>query len=90
MFYNPYEIPESADPIGSTRYNCTIMHEKIFGLNQQTFFYDDIDDSGVFIVEEHSPEYSGYAVTIFEGTVIKEKNNEYSWWKRGTRKFTII
>jgi hypothetical protein len=83
MFYNLYEIPESADPIGSTRYNCTIMHEKIFSLNQQTFFYDDIEDNGVFIVEEHSPEYRGYEVVIFEGTVLKEKNNEYSWWKRG-------
>lgn len=83
MFYNPYEMPESADPIGSTRYNCTIMHEKIFSLNQQTFFYDDIEDRGVFIVEEHSPEYRGYEVVIFDGTVLKEKNNEYSWWKRG-------
>lgn len=83
MFYNPYEMQESADPIGSTRYNCTIMHEKISSLNQQTFFYDDIEDSGVFIVEEHSPEYRGYEVVIFEGTVLKEKNNEYSWWKRG-------
>lgn len=83
MFNYPYEIPESADPIGSTRYNCTIMHEKIFSLNQQTFFYDDIEDRGVFIVEEHSPEYRGYEVVIFDGTVLKEKNNEYSWWKRG-------
>ncbi len=82
MFNYPYEIPESADPIGSTRYNCTIMHEKIFSLNQQTFFYDDIEDRGVFIVEEHSPEYRGYEVATFEGTVLKEKNNEYSWWKR--------
>lgn len=83
MFDNPYEMPELADPIGSTRYNCTIMHEKIFSLNQQTFFYDDIEDRRVFIVEEHSPEYRGYEVVIFEGTVLKEKNNEYSWWKRG-------
>jgi hypothetical protein len=59
------------------------MHEKIFSLNQQTFFYDDIDDRGVFIIEEHSPEYRGYKVAIFEGVVLKEKNNEYSWWKRG-------
>lgn len=83
MFNYPYEIPESADPIGSTRYNCKIIHEKIFSLNQQAFFYDDIEDRGVFIVEEHSPEYRGYEVVIFDGTVLKEKNNEYSWWKRG-------
>ena len=83
MFNYPYEIPESADPIGSTRYNCKIIHEKIFSLNQQTFFYDDINDRGVFIVEEHSPEYRGYVAVIFEGTVLKEKDNEYSWWKRG-------
>lgn len=83
MFNYPQEIPESADPIGSTRYNCTIIHEKIFSLNQQTFFYDDIDDRGVFIVEDHDPDYRGYEVAVFEGTVLKEKNNDYSWWKRG-------
>lgn len=81
MMFHPSILPETADPEGSIRYNCIICHEKMFSLNSQTFFYNAIKDKGLFIVEEHNPEYKKYETSFFKGVVLKGANGEYSWWK---------
>lgn len=79
---NPSLLPESADPRGSTRYkNVAICHEMIECKLNDTTFYNDIEDNNTFIIEDKSPEYEGYTCHIFEGTVIKEANGTYGWWR---------
>lgn len=82
MFFHPDLLPESADPVMSTRYgNVNIVHEKIECCYNQTMFYDNICESNTFIIEDKSPEYEGYECHIFKGEVVKEADGGYSWWK---------
>ena len=46
-----------------------------------TQFYDEIQNANRLIIEEHSPEYNGYMAHEFTGTVLKEANGDYSWWR---------
>lgn len=80
--FNPDLLPEAADPEGSVRYgNVSIFHEKIECKHDTTTFYDDIAKTNTFIIEDKSPQYKGYECSIFKGTVIKEANGSYHWWK---------
>lgn len=80
MCFHPDLLPKSADPQGSERFeNVTIYHEQIECRHTETIFYDDIEKNNRFIIEDYSPEYTGYEVHMFKGTVLKE-HNEYSWW----------
>lgn len=82
MMFNPNILPESADPEFSTRYgNVNIVHEQIECRFDETNFYDNIAEKNMFIVEDKSPDYSGYECHIFKGEVIKEADGGYSWWK---------
>lgn len=87
--FSPYikEIPEFADPEGSIRYcNVDIMHEQIECKHNEVTFYDNICKDNTFIIEDKSPDYSGYQCRYFKGYVLKEKDGDYSWWKKPIRK----
>lgn len=82
MTFHPSILPESADPIGSTRYECYIMHTRTQSEMDSVKCYDDIAEHELFLVDEYSPEFKDeYAVDIFLGTVLKESNGIYSWWR---------
>lgn len=77
--FNPALLPPSADPEGSTRHKVTIYHEKIPYDHFKVEFYDDII-SGRFVVSEYSDEFESYSVEVGQGIVLREKNNQYTWW----------
>ena len=80
--FHPDLLPDTADPEGSVRYgNVNICHEKIECKHEDTTFYDDIAKTNTFIIDDKSPQYRGYECCIFKGTVIKEANGSYHWWK---------
>lgn len=78
----PQLMPESTDTEVFTRYSCVIINEKIKtdGV-YRVKYYDNIDDKGLFVVEEKSSEFEEeYEVNIDKGVVLKEKGNKFSWW----------
>lgn len=82
MMFNPNILPESADPQGSTRYgNVNIILEQIECNHEEVTYYDDIAENYTFIIEDKSPKYDGYETRIFKGTVVKEDNGTYHWWR---------
>lgn len=82
LMFNPNLLPESADPQDSTRYgNVNIIHEQIECSHDEVKFYDNIAENYTFIIEDKSPNYEGYECRIFKGTVVKEDNGTYHWWK---------
>ena len=82
MMFNPDLLPDSADPEVSTRYgNVNIIHELIESDNESIKFYDNICKDYTFIIEDESPQYNGYECHVFKGTVLKEADGRYSWWK---------
>ena len=79
-FCHPASFPESADPQNSERFeNVVIFHEQIECHHVDTTFFDDIKQNNLFIIQDYSPEYSGYQCHMFKGTVLKERDG-YSWW----------
>ena len=81
-WYNPDLLPQDADPEGSIRYeNVTIIHEMIECHYAFTQFYDELQNANRLIIEEHNPEFNGYLVHEFTGTVLREANGDYSWWR---------
>lgn len=87
VMYNPDLLNRDSDPEGSTRYeNVNIIHEKIERFKESVTFFNDIDKANAFIIEDCSPQYNGYEARIFKGTVIKEANGTYSWWKNINQK----
>ena len=80
--YHPSLLPKTADPEGSIRYtDVNIYHEQIECKHDEVHWFDDIKNNNVFIIQDQSPEYKGYEVHMFKGTVLKEKNGQYSWWR---------
>lgn len=80
--YHPDLLPETADPIGSTRYgNVRIVLEQIENNKYETTYYNSIAENNTFIIEDKSPEYKGYECRFFKGTIVKEADGSYSWWK---------
>ena len=77
--YHPEILPATADPEGSERFDCTIIHEQIHG-EPHTLFYDDLEN-GRFIIEDCQPEYDGYEAHVFAGVVLREPDGSYSWWR---------
>lgn len=79
---HPDLLPETADPIGSIRYgNVRIVLEQIENNKYETTYYNSIAENNTFIIEDKSPEYKGYECSFFKGTIIKEADGSYSWWK---------
>lgn len=75
-------LPETADPEGSIRYsNVKICHEQIECRHSKVCWFDDIAKNNVFIIQDQSPKYKGYEVHMFKGTVLRERNGQYSWWR---------
>lgn len=82
ILYNPDLLNPNSDPEGSERFeNVNIVHEKIERCKEEVIWFDDIENTNTFIIQDCSPQYEGYEAHIFKGTVIKERNGEYSWWK---------
>lgn len=80
--FNPDLLPESADPEGSTRFeDVTIVHEQIECHHKIITFYNDIDKTNTFVIEDKSPDYQGYEPHIFKGVVVKEADGSYHWWR---------
>lgn len=80
--FHPDLLPESADPAGSTRSYVTIMVRENPADIDKIVFTDLINTNSLFIVDKFNPQYSNFSCDIFDGVVLKEKNNSYSWWKR--------
>ena len=73
---------ETTIPEGSVRYeNVDICHERIECHFEHIEFYNDIENANCFIIADYSPQHKGYECSIFKGTVIKETNGSYYWWK---------
>ena len=80
--YHPSLLNESSDPEGSERFeNVNIILEEINEAFEDVTFYNDIEKNNRFIIEQHDPTFKEYRVKIFKGTVLKEKNGDYSWWR---------
>lgn len=79
--YHPSILPPSANPEGSVRYeNITIILEEIPEEFEDVAFYDDLEHNR-FIIEQHSISFKEYQARIFKGTVLRESNGDYSWWR---------
>ena len=79
---HPDLLPDTADPKGSTRYgNVKIVLEQIESNKYETTYYNNIAENNTFIIEDKSPEYKGYECRFFKGTIVKEADGSYSWWK---------
>lgn len=82
MMFHPNLLPPTADPQDSIRYdNVTLCHEMIECKFDTVTFYNDIDKTNMFFIEDKSPRYNGYTCHKFQGTVIKEPNGTYNWWR---------
>lgn len=80
--HHPDLLPETIDPEGSTRYsNVKIYHEQIQCKYNKVHWFDSIEQNNTFIIQDQSPDYEGYKVDVFKGTVLKEKDGQYSWWR---------
>lgn len=79
---HPLLLPPTADPQGSTRFNATILWEQ-YPIepheNNRVEFYDDLDN-GKFLVREYNQEFEQYYLEIGVGIVLRELNQQYSWW----------
>ena len=76
-------LSKVADPEGSTRFeNVHIVLEQIPADFDDTMFYNDIEKNNNLIVEDYGTEYEEYEAHMFIGTVVIEKNGNYSWWRR--------
>lgn len=79
----PQILPESCDPKGSTRYHCHIINEK-FKIDNGEYrveFPDTPKEDCTFRVCEYSTEFdTPISVAEGDGVVLKENNNNYSWW----------
>lgn len=82
MMFNPDFLPESADPQLSTRFeNVVIQHTQIYDDFEHTEFFDMIEMQNYFIVADYSPRFQSSETKVFKGTVLKESNGTYSWFK---------
>ncbi len=77
--FHPALLPITADPEGSTRHKATIYHEKYPSDHFKVEFYDDLDN-GRFLVVEHNEDFDHYSIEVGQGIVLREKNNQYTWW----------
>lgn len=80
IMMHPALLPETADPEGSTRHKAKIFYEKHPSDKDRVEFYDDIDNSGRFLVCDYCVDYDTYSLEIGEGIVLRERNNQYTWW----------
>ena len=80
--FNPNLLSENADPEGSTRYeNVNIINERIECHREHTEFYDGISSANRLVIADYSPCYDGFESRCFKGTVLREADGTYSWWK---------
>lgn len=82
LMTNPDLLPESADPVGSTRYYVTIMERSIPWYEDSVTFVNLIYTNSLFVVDKLDSHCSVPKTETFDGVVLKEKNGQYSWWRR--------
>lgn len=81
MMFNPNLLPEWGDPRGSTRHNCTVIKISARG-DYKLNFEDYIDSENVFVVKYLSKSNPILRIDVFDGVVLREPNNCYSYWKK--------
>ena len=82
MLFNPNLLNEKADPEESTRFeNVVIQLTQIHGDFEHTEFFDMIETQNHFTIADYSPKFNNTESKVFMGTVLKESNNTYSWWR---------
>ena len=80
--FHPDLSPQSSDPEGSTRFeNVVIQHTQIHGDFEHTEFFDMIETLNHFTIADYSPKFFNTESKVFMGTVLKESDGSYSWWK---------
>lgn len=72
--------PRSADPEGSIRYHCKIMHLMHKSDTYNLLFVNLINKHNLFIVDEYSPDFKNVG-RVFTGKVLDEGNGSFSWWE---------
>lgn len=82
VLFLPQLLPEDADPEGSVRYKCYIIHEQIRTDSAYSLkHYNGIREKNTFIVEEKSKEFKkAYNVRLGKGTVVRHADGSYAWW----------
>lgn len=75
------DIPETADPEGSIRFeNVQIVH--IFIPCKETgVIHQWFKNNNIFIIYECDPNFVKTIYKHFTGTVLQEANGKYSWWR---------
>lgn len=82
MLFNPNFLNEKADPEGSIRFeDVVIQHTQIYDDFEHTEFFDMIEVQNHFTVADYSPRFQSSETKVFKGTVLKESNGTYSWFK---------
>lgn len=77
---HPDLLPESADPVGSTRHeNVDIIYVRVPWCKEHRAFHYD-EENKLFIITDCSP-HNKLSRTSFKGTVLEETNGSYSWWQ---------
>ena len=79
--FHPDFFGEQADEAGSTRYECLIMYCKMYDKYYSCKYYDLIDEQGVFMLIERSPDYkTPIEAECKPGVAVKSRNGTWSWW----------
>ncbi len=78
---HPDLIGEDGDPEGSTRYYVSILHMRISSDVEKVTYYDFIKTNSMFIIEEYT-NCAATQIEAFDGVVIKDKDGDYSWFRR--------
>ena len=78
---HPDLIGENGDPEGSTRYYVTILHIYFPSDTEKVTYSDLININSMFIIKEYT-NCAAPHMEVFDGVVIKDKNGDYSWFRR--------
>lgn len=62
--------------------NVIIMHFQIECHYDSVTFHDQICDDNLFIIEDKSPEYTGFQQHTFRGVVTRHTDGSYTWKKK--------
>ncbi len=82
MLFNPNLLNANSDPAESVRFeNVVIQHTQIHGDFEHTEFFDMIETQNHFTIADYSPKFYNTESKVFMGTVLKESDGTYSWWR---------
>ena len=79
--FHPDFFPPSADEMGSTRYECMIMYVKLPHQYYSCKIYDIIEEEGVLLILERSPDYKAPVdIDYKSGVAVRGPRGDWSWW----------